>query len=69
MKLKNASHTKPRQLFFPDLSALEARHIAVRDSRFWLHSTNTAPLSGNPPENSQSDNANFVLLPSIIPLK
>lgn len=45
------------------------KNIAARDSHFWLDSTNTIPLSGNPQENSQPANANFVLLPSIIPLK
>lgn len=69
LKPKNASYTNPRYLFFPALPGLKGRNIAVRDSYFWLDSINTTPHSGNLQENSQTANANFVLLPFIIPLK
>lgn len=69
LKPKNASHTNPRYSFFPALPGLKGRNIAVRDSHFWLDSINTTPHSGNPQGNSQTANANFVLLPFIILLK
>lgn len=59
----------PGTWFFPALPGLKGRNIAVRDSHFWLDSINTTSHSGNPQENSQTANANFVLLPFIIPLK
>lgn len=69
LKPKNTSHTNPRYLFFPALPGLKGRNIAVRDSHFWLDSINTTPHSGNPQENSETANANFVLLPFITLLK
>lgn len=60
---------KAQTVFFFFFPALQGRNKAVRDSHFWLDSTNTILLLGNPQENSQRANEYFALLLSIFPLK
>lgn len=63
-EMKGCISHKAQAVIFPALPGLEGRNTAVRDKPFLA----TSPFSDNLQENSQPANANFVLLPSNMPL-